>query len=723
MRSLPLAGKLGLLGFVLCALVVAGLSYIASLYAPIAQRSLDNAQAQTLADAAREAFEQWTLEDDQLNMYAGLVILHHSIHGKLTQKTIVEALDARRSVGPQLRAIERAASDRTSEKLLAVIRRDLAAYDRYMTHMLSLANRSDFAAAMRVQTIDNLEISNALTSEFRALAEHAVQLAGSANHDVAGIAALGAERVLQIAIVSLLLTVLVLTVVGRSITGPLRRLTIVAEKVAAGEVDVEADLPRTGSDEVGTLSGSFREMIFKRRRVEDQLAFAAFHDELTGLPNRALFMERVHEIAAKTRAEDLWAILFLDLDRFKIINDSLGHHVGDLVLIESARRVKECLRSGDMLARLGGDEFVVLLDNVEDVSVVCAVAGRILRAFEFAFAVDGHEVFAGSSIGIATSRNGDGVPDDVLRNADIAMYRAKQLGKQRYELFTSELLTRAVALHQTGTDLARALGRAEFELHYQPIVALSDGGLMGFEALVRWRHPRRGLVNPDEFIGLAEDTGAIVSIGEWILREACRQLQAWRARFPFAHDLRMNVNVSARQLASPGFANIVAGVLAASGLSSSSLNVEVTESVLVTDAEAGRLVLEQLRRLGVRIHLDDFGTGYSSLAYLHKFPIDALKIDRSFVSGTDVGESAAGLASIEIVRTIIALAQSLSLAVTAEGIETDEQREALRALGCTNAQGYYFSRAVDAHAADALIATHLNGVKGPPAQMLALRPA
>jgi len=516
----------------------------------------------------------------------------------------------------------------------------------------------------------------------------------------------------------LVLTIFVLTVVGRSITGPLRRLTMVAQKVAAGDVDVEADLPQPGRDEVGALSGSFREMVLKRRQVEERLVFAAFHDELTGLANRAMLMDHLHQVVAKRDAgAHLWAILFLDLDRFKVVNDSLGHVVGDLVLIEAARRLERCLRSGDMLARIGGDEFVIFLDDVADVPAASAVAGRVLREFDSAFTVAGSEVLASTSIGIAMSQSSDDRPEDVLRNADIAMYRAKELGKRRYELFTPELLKRAVARHEVETDLGRALERKEFCLYYQPIISLRDGRLTGFEALVRWRHPRRGLVNPDEFISLAEETGAIVAIGEWILREACRQLQAWRATFGVAHDLRMNVNVSARQLATPLFARTVESALSESGLHPGGLNVEITESVLVTDADAARRTLGHLRRLGVHIHLDDFGTGYSSLAYLHNFPIDALKIDRSFVSGTGASDSKAGLMNIDIVQTIIALAQSLSLAVTAEGIETDEQREQLRAIGCTHGQGYYFSRPVDASKAGGLIAAYDNEIPIVPREM------
>jgi diguanylate cyclase (GGDEF)-like protein len=666
-------------------------------YAPIAARSHDEAQAHTVAITAAGAFEQWTLEDDALGMYVALMTLQDPAQRKLASTTIARAIDARNTIGPQLDSIERIAADSESLTLVARIRRDLTTYDAYTARMQLLAMSGDVRGAVHIQSVDNNVVSDDVTDAFVALRKRWRERAEKANDDVNTIASFGARPMVPIAVLMLVLTVLVLTVVGRSITGPLRRLTVVAQRLAAGDVDVEADLPRSGSDEVGTLSGAFCAMLFKRRQVEERLAFAAFHDELTGLANRALLMDRLRQVVARRYATaNLWAILFLDLDRFKVINDSLGHSVGDLVLVEVARRVERCLRSGDTLARLGGDEFIVFLDDIADVPAACTVARRVLRAFESAFTLAGSDVFVSTSIGIATSQNSDDRPEDVLRNADIALYRAKELGKQRYELFGPELLKRAVGLHEVENDLARALEREEFCLYYQPIISLYDGRLSGFEALVRWRHPRRGLVNPDEFINLAEETGAIVAIGEWILREACRQLQSWRATFANAQDLRMNVNVSAKQLATPLFARTVESALSASGLNPDGLNVEITESVLVTDADAARSTLGQLKRLGVHIHLDDFGTGYSSLGYLHNFPIDGLKIDRSFVSDSKVSNSKGGLASIDIVRAIVALAQSLSLNVTAEGIETDEQREQLRTLGCSHGQGYYFSRPVEA---------------------------
>lgn len=467
----------------------------------------------------------------------------------------------------------------------------------------------------------------------------------------------------------------------------------------------KANLAITRADVMEGDKAALEREMAERQHVERQLAFAASHDELTGLANRSLFMTRLDRLVAQTYTDDhVWAILFIDLDRFKVINDSLGHALGDRVLIETARRLERCLRSGDTLARLGGDEFIVLLDGIEDVRVACEVAQRLLRAFDAPFALAGHEVSASASIGIATSRNGEDKPEDVLRNADIAMYRAKSLGKQRYALFSPELLGSAVQRLELETDLAHALERREFCLFYQPLVAMQNGCLIGFEALVRWRHPGRGLVNPNDFIPLAEETGAIIPLGEWILHEACRQLKEWQVTLPGAADLRMNINVSGKQLASPDFFATVESALAMSGLQAESVNLEITESVLLYNAEDVRETLRRIRKLGIQIHLDDFGTGYSSLSYLRDFPIDAVKIDRSFVS-TAENEATAGLASVDIVRSIIALAKSMSLSVTAEGIETAAQVEELRDLGCTNMQGYHFSRPIEAAAAASMITT------------------
>ena len=441
-----------------------------------------------------------------------------------------------------------------------------------------------------------------------------------------------------------------------------------------------------------------------RKRAEERLNHAAFHDELTGLPNRALFMDRLQQIVARLQrhTDHVSAVLFVDLDRFKLVNDSLGQIVGDLLLIAVARRLEKCLRPGDSLARLGGDEFVILVDDIADEGDAVFVARRILSSFEAPFIIGGREIFVSASIGIALSRTVLDKPTDVLRNADIAMFRTKELGKQRYLVFTPELLSRSVAQLELETDLRRAIERKEFELYYQPIVSLETGSLIGFEALLRWRHPERGLIEPAEFISTAEDRGSIVAIGLWVLETACRQVRTWQEAFPRSRPLTINVNISARQFAERGLLDDIKTVLAKSVIAPETLHIEITESALMEDPDAASQTLRALRDLGVQIDLDDFGTGYSSLAYLHRFPIDTLKIDRSFISSSGVG-----VANPEIVQSILALAQSLSIKATAEGIETEEQLKQLRSLKCANAQGYYFSRPVNHAVATTLIA---NGV-------------
>lgn len=440
--------------------------------------------------------------------------------------------------------------------------------------------------------------------------------------------------------------------------------------------------------------------IAEREKVQQLLRHAAFHDQLTGLPNRALFMDRLKHMVARLqrRNDHFCSVLFLDLDRFKTVNDSLGHATGDELLIAVARRLERCLRAGDSLARLGGDEFTILLDDIEGEAEAVTFAERILEQFKPAFTLGEREVFITASVGVAISRTGFDRPEDVLRDADIAMYRAKELGKQRYQIFRSEFHAQASSLLDLDTDLRMGLERAEFCLLYQPIVALTNGEITGFEALLRWNHPKRGVVNPNNFISEAEDTGAILAIGEWVLNEACRQAVIWRGACSASPTL--NVNVSSKQLIDRELCSTVARALASSGLPAHNLNIEITETAIMDDFGAAIKTLNQLREMGVQVQLDDFGTGYSSLSYLQKFPIDALKIDRSFIS-----MSGQDIANLEIVTTITNLAQSLSMGTTAEGIETYEQLTQLRKLRCDRGQGYYFSRAVDAMAAGALLAS------------------
>jgi diguanylate cyclase (GGDEF)-like protein len=440
--------------------------------------------------------------------------------------------------------------------------------------------------------------------------------------------------------------------------------------------------------------------ITERTLVEQRLLHVASHDELTGLANRALFMDRFNQMIARVqrRHDHVAAVVFLDLDRFKLVNDSLGHLVGDELLISVAARLTKSLRTGDTLARLGGDEFIFLLEDLDDPLDASAFAERILAALAPPFEIMNREIFASASIGIAVTRTGFDSAEDVLRDADIAMYEAKSLGKQRCVVFTPELLERAVGLLQLETDLKGALERAEFVVYYQPIVSLANNALLGFEALVRWRHPTRGLLTPDVFIGAAEESGAIVQLGAQVLREAVHQACIWRDEFSTRH-LKMSVNVSARQFSDARLLELITSTLDEFGLSAELLQVEITESAIMANAETAAATLAALRAMGIEVKLDDFGTGYSSLGYLQQLPVDVLKIDRSFISmaGKTVGNP-------QIVRTVTSLAQSLSMKTTAEGIETIEQLVELRSLGCTNGQGFYFSPAVSAADAGRLIA-------------------
>ncbi len=446
------------------------------------------------------------------------------------------------------------------------------------------------------------------------------------------------------------------------------------------------------------LAGSMTD-ITERKTAEDQLLHDALHDALTGLPNRALFNEELRlAIDRRRRRPDYgFTVLFLDLDRFKVINDSLGHLAGDALLTELAARINRCLRPGDRVARLGGDEFTVLLDDIGDVASATRVADRIQAELAAPFVLGGREVFTSASIGIALSATGYQEPEAVLRDADLAMYRAKARGRSRYEVFDLAMHASAVERLELETDLRRALERQEFRLHYQPVLAVGDQRIVGFEALVRWEHPRRGLVDPSAFISVAEETNLIVLIGRWVLREACRQLRAWHDRFGTRRYIGVGVNVSGRQLLAPGVVDEVREAIAEAGVEPKGVNLEITESVLMEDADAAVGVVQQLKALGVRIHMDDFGTGYSSLSYLRRFALDVLKIDREFVGHMDVAEN------LELVRTIITLARNLGLAVIAEGVETTQQYLQLRALDCAYVQGFLFSPPLGAEGATRLL--------------------
>jgi diguanylate cyclase (GGDEF)-like protein/PAS domain S-box-containing protein len=463
-------------------------------------------------------------------------------------------------------------------------------------------------------------------------------------------------------------------------------------------------------DASGAIVGSFgiSRDVTEKKRFEAELEQKGFYDPLTQLPNRAMFDKRVERLVTRTShlgpSSPLFAVAWLDLDRFKCINESLGHGAGDELLVRTARRIEACLRPGDVLARVVGDQFTLLLDDLHSESDAVRVAERIQNAMALPLTVGGTEVFTSVSIGIALSSSGYVRHDDMLRDAYTALYRAKSSGRARHEVFDADMHRRAVDQLQLETDLRRAIERQEWVVHYQPIVDVQTRRLAGFEALARWRHPGRGLVMPDVFIPTAEETGLIRPLGMWVMHEACRQMRAWHDLCPKQPPLGIAVNLSTRQLAHADLPAQVRRVLDLTGLRASSLTLEITESALMQSLQAGAAVLQKLHEMDIHLDVDDFGTGYSSLAYLQSFPVQTLKVDRSFVSRMHGGAQQA-----EIVRAIVGLAHNLGMDVIAEGVETPQQLELLGALNCGRAQGYFFSRPVPAEEAERLI------VDGPPA--------
>ncbi len=454
---------------------------------------------------------------------------------------------------------------------------------------------------------------------------------------------------------------------------------------------------------VGGIVLTLRDISDRKRAVEE-LRHNAYHDALTNLPNRTLFTERLEQAVKRAKTEDgyAFALLFLDLDRFKIVNDSLGHAIGDELLVATARRLESCLRQGDTIARFGGDEFGILLDDIEKCDRAISVAQRIATSLASPFKLNGNEVFISTSIGIALGSKDVGWLDDILRNADIAMYRAKALGKDRYEVFDRAMHTQIVKRLQLENDLRRAIEQQEFRVYYQPIVLLETGEITGFEALVRWQHPERGFVSPAEFIPLAEETGLIVAIGEQVVRQACQQTRAWHEQFPHMTPLTISVNLSVKQLQHAQLIEQIDQILQQTNLSPLSLRLEITESLLMKNDEPVHKILSQLKSLGILLYLDDFGTGYSSLSHLHCFPIDTLKIDRCFVNRMTANDQ-----GLEIVQAIAQMAHALGMDVVAEGVETPSQLFRLAELNCKYGQGYLFSQPLEAEAATDLIITQL----------------
>jgi diguanylate cyclase (GGDEF)-like protein/PAS domain S-box-containing protein len=446
--------------------------------------------------------------------------------------------------------------------------------------------------------------------------------------------------------------------------------------------------------------------ISDRKFAEQKLSHDAFHDTLTDLPNRTLFMDRLKLAVerAKRREDFLFAVLFLDLDRFKDINDTLGHMTGDQLLIAIGKMLGEDLRATDTVARFGGDEFVILLEDITGINDATQVANRIQEKLTRSFKLIDREVFVTTSIGIVLSMTGYQRAEDVLRDADIAMYRAKAQGRARYEIFDAAMRDRIIDRMSLENDLRQAFERNELMMYYQPIVSIADNRIIGFEALVRWQHPERGMLAPSEFIPMAEESGQIISIGRWVLRDACTQMHAWLADFPTEPPLTISVNLSGKQIAQPDLFDMVVQLLKETGLEPRSLKLEITESAIMDNIDFAVEVFTRFQELGVQIQVDDFGIGYSSLNYLSHFPINTLKIDRTFVRNMTKDNN-----SLKIVQAIIMLAHGLGMSVIAEGVETDTQLNQIKALGCELAQGFYISKPWDVKGMRQLLAKTFAG--------------
>ncbi len=506
---------------------------------------------------------------------------------------------------------------------------------------------------------------------------------------------------------------------SRWITRPIRQLIEASQAISTGYFNQVKVVK--GVRELDALTFSFNQMaeqlqisfrdleranqnleqeIVERQQIGQKLEYNALHDPLTDLPNRTLLMERLEQVIKRIRREEnyLCAVLFIDLDRFKIINDSLGHQIGDLLLIAIAQKLTSIVRETDTIARLGGDEFIALLEPISQIKDAINIAERIIKELQSPFYLEKRQVFTAASIGIVLSSKEYSQADDILRDADIAMYRAKSRGKARYEMFDQEMYNLAVARHKLENNLRHALDRQEFQVYYQPIISLDNKKIVGFEALLRWQHPEQGLISPAKFLPIAEEIGLIVPIGEWILHSACQQMALWQTQISTASQLKMSVNLSAKQLQDPNFLGAVKRVLTQTGLEGKSLQLELTESMLMENLKALTTLLWQLKEEGIELSIDDFGTGYSSLSYLHRLPIDNLKIDRSFIKS--IGKEKDGR---NIVATIINLAHQMEMTTIAEGIESPKQLDRLQFLGCEKVQGYLFSRPVPSDQATALL--------------------
>lgn len=464
-------------------------------------------------------------------------------------------------------------------------------------------------------------------------------------------------------------------------------------------VDDSAVLILDNNQEVHGAVIVFRD-VTERLKAKQELFHHAYYDALTNLPNRSLFMDRLQHVIDlnKRHSNCKYAVLFVDLDRFKIVNDSLGHPIGDQLLITTAKRLENCLRPTDTVARFGGDEFAILLEQVSGLEMACQLAQRINCELSPPFQLGNCDIFNSASIGIVEGREQYEKAEDLIRDADIAMYQAKASGKGCYAIFDDDMHRQAKGRLTLENDLRRAITESTLTVYYQPIVSLVTQQLTGVEALARWKHPERGFIPPDIFIPIAEETGLIVQLDQWVLQQACQQVRAWQEQYPQQGQLSVSVNLSSQNFSNSDVVRQVKQTLIETKLPTESLNLEITETALIENPESAAKILSELKQLGTQIYIDDFGTGYSSLSYLHKYPIDTLKIDRSFIQNIDCNSD-----QLEIARTIIVLAKTLNMVAIAEGIETAEQLAAMKSLNCEYAQGYYFHRPLSSEQMTALL--------------------
>ena len=544
----------------------------------------------------------------------------------------------------------------------------------------------DFTSAVGfIEPFD--ESASKVLDKLNAVAHHVTQDAGERAEKSARLARQIRLALVVVSACGALLLFGAAALLTRATVRSVKRIAAATEKVARGGADVDVDaLARR--DELGTIVRSLA--VFQANA--SQIAFLAHHDPLTKLPNRTLFHDRVQQAMAQLDRGARFALLCLDLDRFKAVNDTLGHPVGDGLLRQVAERLRACVRDGDTVARLGGDEFAIILQNMSEPADVDRLAARIIEVISAGYEVDGHQVSVGTSIGVALAPTDGSTPDELFKNADTALYGAKANGRGTACFYEDAMNTVLQSRRTLEMSLQQAIAREEFQLHYQPLVESRSHRVYGFEALIRWPHPERGMIPPDVFIPVAESAGLIGVIGQWVLRRACLDAATW------PDDVKVAVNLSALQFKNKELVADVRDALAASGLRASRLELEITESVLLHDGQATLSTLREMKALGVQIAMDDFGTGYSSLSYLRSFPFDKVKIDRSFIKDLPHDRNAAA-----IVRAIVGLSSTFGMAVTAEGVETDEQAMQLAIEACTQLQGYLFSKPVPAASVPGLI--------------------